>query len=274
MFKRKKNQYPFIVLSFIHISMLIYTLSKGKDRKRLVSLLLSNIGMAYLFEYIVFNLFQSYIYKPKLLKNKNFDNLLGAIFSQAIFVPITALFITSFKLGWKVKLLFGLYFTLIEKFFIFLGIFNTNWWRTTFTATLIPLYFTLSDFWDKHLQKKTPIVLFISVFKALVVLNSTFLFILAVFRKLRFGLGFFHSWREHFILAPIYTIIVAFFTTCMIEKHNFIKILSLRILLDFFLKRSRILKSNLPIMLELVLHITMLFVAKGLRKLIYGNRND
>ena len=271
--KRKANQYPFIFLTIIHVGMLIYTFYKGKDRKKLVILLLSNIGKAYLFEYIAFNIFQSYIYKPKFFKIKALDNTVGAILSQAVFVPITALFITCFKLGLKTKLFFTMYFVIIERVFIKLGVFSTKWWKTSYTATLLPFYFLLSDFWEKHLQKKTPTVLFLSLLNSLIVINSTILYSLAIFRKLRFGIGYNHSWREHFIVVPLYTIVLAKVTTWAVYKNNYFNkyiVFILRLLFDWLLKKSKILKSKLPYLIEVLIHILMLFVAQVLKRLVYS----
>jgi hypothetical protein len=274
--RRKANRYPFIFLILIHVCMFMYTLYKCKDRKRIVTLLLSNMGMAYLFEYVAFNILQSYTYKPNFLKIKALDNTIGALLSQAIFVPITALFITTFKLGWKAKLFFSLYFFVIEKVFIFLGIFTTNWWRTVYTATLIPGYFYLSDFWDKHLQKGTPIVLFLSLFNSLVVINSTILYSLAIFRKIRFGVGVNHSWREHFIIAPLYTIALASITTWAMQSNNMATLLNLsfRLSLDQILKKQQILRSNLKFRFEILFHFFMIFVAKVLKIMIYSEQKN
>lgn len=272
--KRSANQYPFIFLTIIHVGMLLFTFYKGKDRKQLVILLLSNIAKAYLFEYIAFNIFQSYIYKPKFFKIRALDNTIGAILSQAIFVPITALFITCFKLGLKGKLLFTMYFVIIEKVFIQLGVFKTKWWRTSYTAALLPLYFLLSDYWGKHLKKRTPLVQFLTLFNSLIVINSTILYSLAIFRKLRFGIRYNHSWREHFIIVPLYTIVQAKITTWSVYKNNYFNkyiVFILRLLFDWLLKKSKILKSKLPYLTEVLIHILMFFLAQVLKRLVYSS---
>lgn len=84
---------------------------KRKIKKQLFTLLMSNIGLAYLFEFFVLNLFTAYTYKPGILKNAHLDNIFGAILSQAIFVPFTAVFLTARKVGWIGKLLSGVYFS-------------------------------------------------------------------------------------------------------------------------------------------------------------------
>lgn len=275
--KRNANQYPFIFLTFIHVGMLLYTFYKGKDRKQLVILLLSNIAKAFLFEYIAFNIFQSYIYKPNFFKIRALDNTIGALLSQAVFVPITALFITTFKLGLKGKLLFTMYFVIIEKVFIKLGVFKTKWWRTSYTATLLPFYFLLSDFWGKHLKKRSPLVQFLTLFNSLVVINSTLLYSLAIFRKMRFGIGSNHSWREHFNIVPLYTIVLSKINTWAIYKNkslNIFTVLVLRLLFDWILKRFKIMKSKLQLKYELFFHLLMILLSKGLRILVYSEEKE
>jgi FlaA1/EpsC-like NDP-sugar epimerase len=145
---KKNSQYnkvPYIILLIIHGLLLFYTFYKNKDRKTLLVLWLSIIGFAHNFDYVVLVLLKGYKYIPKFLKQKDFDNILGAIFSQSIYVPSTALFITSFRLGWKIKVLFGVYFAIIERLFLRLGIYYNNWWSTLYTLFFTPIYFFISD---------------------------------------------------------------------------------------------------------------------------------
>lgn len=247
---KKTNRIPFIILAIIHTTLLIYAFYKNKDRKGLFALLMSIIGFAYLFEYIVFTLFQAYRYKPNFFKNKHLDSTFGAILSQAIYIPFTAVFITAFQFGWKVKLFFVAYFYTIEKLFVKLGVYKLNWWKSVYTMPFLPIYFTISDFWYKHLKRGTPSVLSVSLFQMLIVVKANSFYLLAVFRKLRFGLGSFHSWREHFILTTLYTIICSFITTYSLKKQNWsttIKASSFLLIMDWLLKALGFIKLNFPL---------------------------
>lgn len=114
-------------------------------------MLFANIGMAFLFEYVVLNLFQAYTYKPKLLKKPYFDNILGAILSQALYIPVSSTFITIFRKDWKWKIGFSLYFYCIEKLFIWLKIYEIKWWKPVYKFVLLPTYYVISDFFYKGL---------------------------------------------------------------------------------------------------------------------------
>lgn len=275
--KSRGNSLPFIILFIVHTSMIIFTFTKKKkDRKSLLLLLFSNIGFAYLFEYIVLNLFKGYRYKPNLLKNRHLDNIFGAILSQAVFVPFTSLFITAFNLGLKYKIGFTLYFALIEKIFLKLKIYKNYWWKTLYTSLVIPCYFMISDFWYKHLKKGTPYILFVSLFNCIMVTGVNILYVLAVVRKFKFGLGLFHSWKEHFKIAPLYSILLSLVATCLIWVQGWLAKISIflfAILLDLIIKKKGIVKSNFDKKgINILVHFIMIFLSNKYKHLIDSHR--
>lgn len=207
MWRKRGNKIPFIILLIIHTSLLLFTFIKKKDRKTQLALLLSNIGFAYLFEYIVLNLFQAYIYKPKILKNKYMDNILGAVLSQAIYIPFTAQFISRFHLKWKTKLFMIIYFQIVEKVFLKLRVYQTIWWSPVLTSIFLPVSFTLSDKWYEYLKKQNAFVRFISLFLGILIINVNLQFITAYKGIVIFGRGAWKTWREHFVYAPLYSIV-------------------------------------------------------------------
>ncbi|WP_407269988.1 hypothetical protein [Radiobacillus sp. PE A8.2] len=241
------NRYPFIFISVIHTSLLIYTFIKCKDRKRLFILLLTNTSMAYHFEYFVLNLFQSYQYKPKFFNNKIFDNIAGSILSQALLIPFTAVYITAFQLNWKIKILFSIYFGLIEMFFKKIKIYKQYWWKTTYTVILLPMYFMFSDAWYKRLNTNNQYVQFISLYHMILVMYVNNLFVFALTRKIRFGFGKLHTWTEHFKLAPLYAIYKTLCFTWLVRsksKRSSVIALGASILADYGLTKFKIIKAN------------------------------
>lgn len=271
--RNKSNKYPFIILLAIHSALLVYTFYKNKDRKRLFVLLFSTIGIGYLFEYIVVNLFNGYRYKPSFLKNKELDNIVGAILSQAIFTPFTALFITAFQLGWKVKLFFSLYFTLIEMIFLRIGVYKHNWWKAKYTMLLLPIYFHVSDKWYQHLKKGTPIILFFSLYHLILVTCVNLLFVRAIKGKVKFGWGIFHTWREHFKLGPLYSIILSLITTWTVKGNTKkLRVINLvfRIGMDFILTKMKWIKtSEIPLLTNLPIHLIITIMLGYYRDLVY-----
>jgi hypothetical protein len=274
---KKRNKIPFILLLIIHTSMLGYSFYKTKNKKQLFTLLMANIGFAYLLEYIVLNVFHAYTYKPKLIKKNFFDNIFGAILSQGIFVPFTAVFSTVMKIGWVGKLLLGgIYFSLVELIFLRLKVYKHNWWKTIYTLILIPLYFRISDWWNILLDKRNPIVRFISLFLMILVSEANLLFIFASTRKVRFGFGRRHSWSEHFIIVPLYAIVLSLFSTVSFLKHNNwfskIKVLLMSIGLDQIFKKLKIVKGNFHVVDYFTVRILMIFLYGKFSDLVYGVR--
>ena len=268
----RKNKIPFLILAIIHITMLIFIFYKKKNkRKTLTILLLSNIGWAYVFDYMVVPLLNGYRYIPGLLKSKYLDNIFGAVFSQAIYVPITALFISAFQLKWKIKLCFVLYFTCIERLFISLGVYSQNWWRTIYTAVSIGVYFFLSDVWYTLLQKRNPIVLRISLFHMIQVTWVNILFILAISRKVHFGNSILHFWRNHFKIAPLYTFLLSAIITFLLKQKKWfsnIKAFFIMIVSDFLLIQFKYLRVSSYNVL-LILYAVILLISTYYHKLIY-----
>jgi hypothetical protein len=273
----KRNKIPFIVLFLIHTSLLGYSFYKSKNKKQLFSLLMSNTGLAYLLEFFVLNLFNAYKYKPRVMKNNFFDNILGAILSQAIFVPFTAVFSTAFKLGWVWKLLGGIYFSLIELVFLRLKVYKHNWWRTLYTLILIPIYFKISDWWNFLLIKKNPFIRFISLFLTIMVTEANLLFLFASTRKIRFGFGRYHSWTEHFIIVPLYAISLSLFSTLSFLKQNDwsakLRVLLMIFGLDWFFKKKKLLKENLHGVDYVVIRILTVLLYGQFRDWVYGTGN-
>ncbi|MEH7009377.1 hypothetical protein V7087_00930 [Neobacillus niacini] len=272
----KRNIIPFIILFLIHTGLLGYSFYKRKNKKQLFTLLMSNIGFAYLLEFFVLNLFKAYKYKPRVMKKDFFDNILGAILSQAIFVPFTAVFSTALKLGWIWKLLGGLYFSLIELLFLRLKVYKHYWWKTVYTLILIPIYFKISDFWNILLSKKNPFIRFISLFLMIMVTEANILFLIASTRKIRFGFGRYHSWSEHFIIVPLYAISLSFFSTLSFLKRNNwtskLRVLVMTIGLDQTFKMRKLVKEKFHVVDYFTVRILLIFLYGKYRDLVYGVR--
>ena len=270
---RKVNKYPYIILGILHFVMLLFTFYKSKDRKNHLVLLLSFTGFAYLFEYIVVALFDGYEYKPKFLKEKQLDNIFGSVLSQFFYVPTTALFITAFQLGWKVKLFFSLFFILIERLFITLGVYKNKWWKTSYTFGLIFISFIFNDIWYNAIQKRNPYILFVSFYHFIQVTWHNTVYILAVMRKFRFGKGLIFSWKENFIISQLIGILVPLILAWWLQKENTlakINSLLLMMLVDLSLLNKRMLKVK-SLLIFPVKYFIILFSADHYRKWVYGD---
>ncbi|WP_421384837.1 hypothetical protein ACOJQI_08720 [Bacillus salacetis] len=269
-----KNSLPFIILTIIHIGLLLFTLLKRRER-RTITLLLSNISFAYIFEYFVFNLFRSYQYNPKILKKRQLDNALGALLSQAIYVPIAATFLTVFELGWFWKLLFTLYFHIIEKFFLKIDNYRLHWWKTIYTVLLLPVYFRISDFWEENLRLKKKPFLWLSTYLSVGVVTKTLAFVLDIFKKQKIGVGRFHSWHEHFLISPLYMLIFSGAALLPAIKNNtFVKasVFLLMMFISILLSRIHIINNRLNFVQVTLQNIFMIYLSPLMKSFIFEKK--
>lgn len=271
-----RNSIPFLLLTIIHL--IIFSQLLKRKREYTWTLLLSNIGFAFFFEYFVLNLFQAYTYKPSILKIKYLDNILGAILSQAFYVPITATFLTIYKKNWRWKVSFITYFYIVEKLFLRLGIYKTNWWNPKFTTVLMLIYFYISDYFYKLIEKRKYWALKLAQYFTIVVIDVTFMYTMAVRRKLKFGVGLVRTWKEHFIIAPLYSLLLSFFSTFISSKrgiiYRFYHLLYF-LVVDYLLIKVRFVKINYSAFLQFIpWHLFVIYVSRLVYKEIFSNSKE
>jgi hypothetical protein len=200
------------------------------------------------------------------------DKMFGAVWSQLFYVPVTALFISAFKLGWKVKFLFSMYFIFIEKLFIFLGAYKNNWWRTRYTFIMIMLSFYINDKWHELLGKRNPLILFVSFFNFIQVTWMNMIYILAVLKKIKYGFPPYLSWKDHFKLAPAVGYLVSLLSAWKIKEGSLAskcQLLILMWIIDSTLLKKRMLKIKMMPLLLAVYSIN-LGATELYKKLVYG----
>ncbi|SDN74400.1 hypothetical protein SAMN05443253_11829 [Bacillus sp. OK048] len=274
----KHNKIPFIILLVIHVCLLGYSFYKTKNKKQLFILLMSNVALAYLLEFFVLNLYKAYKYKPRVLKKKYFDNTLGAILSQTIFVPFTAVFLTSRKIGWIGKILGGVYFSLVEIVFLRLKVYKHHWWKTVYTLVLIPFYFKISDWWNCLLTKQISLIRFISLFFMIMVTEANLIFVFATLRKIRFGVGRVHSLNEHFIVVPLYAILYSLFSSLsFLKENNWIskrRLLIFSVIFEHFFNKVKLVKEKFYFVDYLTVRVLTTLLYGLYRDWVYGKNNE
>ncbi|MFS0863925.1 hypothetical protein [Fredinandcohnia sp. 179-A 10B2 NHS] len=262
-----KNSIPFIILGIIHL-FLLYRLIKAKKDKYKWMLLLTNIGLAYLFEYFVLNLWKAYRYIPKVMNHRYLDNILGAIMSQALFVPISATFLAVFKKGWKWKFGFTLGYFCIENLFLRLKVYKVNWWRPTYSFIFLNIYFVLSDVIYKLLTENKEWVLKTAHYFIVVVTDVNRMYVNAVRDKFWFGRGLFRSWNEHFIIAPLYSLVISLVNILFSSQTGMIYLplnFLCNIVIDAALVNSGLLKVKDNYLLKRILsHLFMIGLSRTL----------
>lgn len=245
MYRNHNNRSYYICLSIIQCILLFYVFYKKKNRKSILLTFLSIVGLAYYFEYPVY-IFRGYKYKTKILKNREQDNSLGAVLSQTLFVPAVAIFISTFQLGWKVKVWFTIYFVLIERFFLKLNIYRNRWWRTSFTALSVFAYFFISDACYKGIKEGNKVSLKLALYNMIHITYMFFLFIASLLNNFRYQPIFKKdSWYYHYAYVKIYLVLETVIATYLLQKKQrwlaMIPLLT-TVTIDSFLMRIKFLK--------------------------------
>ncbi|WP_456275993.1 hypothetical protein [Bacillus sp. AK128] len=246
----KNKSIPFIVLAIIHAVLLIICFRR-KGPTKTIGVLYISIGIAYVFEYFVLNIFKMYVYCPKIFKNKWFDAVFGALLSQSLFIPIKSTLITLFNIGWKGRITVALIYGIIERIFIRWGIFENKSWKTFLTITTMPVYFYIVKIWWEKIQKGNKKIIAISIFFFYWVNYANVLyFALVFFKQYRFRIGVLRDkYWEHFIIVPIYALITGIIGTISTlffrKEHKWISIFIVHVL-DQILYKYRIIKPSTP----------------------------
>jgi hypothetical protein len=263
----KSKSFPFIILFFIHLFLLGLTFYK-KGKKTSSSLVIS-IGIAYVFEYFVLNLFRMYRYYPKVFKKDWIDSVFGALLSQSVYVPIAATMLSLFNLGWKWRMGISFIYGVIERLFIHWGIYRNKTWNTFLTITTLPIYFYIVARWWNDMQRGNRIKEFFSIFFCYWInYTNIFYFCLALIKQYRFRIGFLKDkYQEHFILVPIYTAIsgmIGTLNTIYVRKKSKWKGLLVLHIFDRILFKYKVIHPSKTINLYslIPIHLCVLFIGE------------
>lgn len=205
------NAFWYLLICLISILIMGYTLFKFRDR-RLVSLYLFMAGLTYSIEYVILVLLNAYKYSPKLLANGYFDNILGAVVSDAFLVPMVATMVGAFQFSqvWIAVTVCGC--VVIEYFFLEFNLYEHYWWTLTYTAILFFVGFNLAKKLADTLRKSlTNLVRFIILYFTSVFVLATFVFVLcALFNAYVYQIGWFKNpTRDHVAFATVFILILS-----------------------------------------------------------------
>ncbi|AZB42505.1 hypothetical protein CEF21_09520 [Bacillus sp. FJAT-42376] len=214
----------FWYLLLLFFSMILFLFCGMKDWRRLLPLWLFNSGLSYLFELIVYVVYDCYLYKPNVFDDQFTDSTFGSIFSQGLSVPAAAAFAAIYHLGIKAILLFSLLFSVIEIWFLQLNIYEHIWWRTPYTFIFIPVIFYLSKYWYARLKTEQPFTQVFTHYICMITISITITWLLfAIHPSIVFQTGLFgESSRDHTFTNAMYSIFISVFYTAIAFIRPFI----------------------------------------------------
>ncbi|MTH54315.1 hypothetical protein GKZ89_12965 [Bacillus mangrovi] len=260
------NLFWYILL--LGFSILVYAAGSRKEPALFLPLWLFNSGLSYLFELIVYVVFNCYTYKPEVFDDSFTDSTFGSIFSQGMSVPVAAAFCSVFRIRLTGVLLFSLFFSSVEIWFLHMDIYEHTWWRTSYTFLLIPVLFYLSRFWYSLLQKRKPAVLLLTHLFSMITISITVTWLLYVINPvIVFKTGWFEeASRDHTFVNALYSIVSSLLYTAAAYLSRMIYkgcCLAALIVLDLILIMQGTLqmKSNEDLFFLLLMHFFFLAAA-------------
>ncbi|WP_308639356.1 hypothetical protein [Paenibacillus silvisoli] len=214
-------------------------------------LLLSFSGMIYMFEFYIFVWQDSYSYSPELLDNTYYDNVLGAVFSNLLAVPVAAAFIAIYRLSWQWIVGLSLAFGGVEWLFLRLGIYQHDWWRTGYTIVTLLIFFLFARQWLVWLSRRSRAFHFVTLSMFAWSVVATLVFTLAVSGIRIYHIGLFADpYHDDIFFSAIYGFIKAIILSVAVTvtRNRWLRgsSLLLILLMHLVLMRLDILKIMIP----------------------------
>ena len=162
------NTIWYIILGITTMLVMMYILYRTEHRGKMFAFYLTASGVVFVVEAIIFLFFKAYNYYPLLVPGSTLhDGLAGNLFSQ-FSVASTALLLSVFNLHYRYYILFGVVYGIIEELFLFLGIYQHNWYQTWMTIVLFPIYtYVVKRLYIRAKSKLTPFLYYVYMFLGL-----------------------------------------------------------------------------------------------------------
>lgn len=235
------NYVPYLVLIMITIPILIWVIHYTRQIQTLL-FYLAFAGMIYFFEFVVVVLFNAYEYFPGILSNHYQDNMLGAVVSNTLAVPIMATFIATLRLRWYWISFFAFLFGGIEWLFLHLGVYEHHWWKISYTVISLHFFFWMTKLWIKRVKEGSLFFQYITYFMCMFTIVDTIFFSLAIFGLRRYHIGvFWDIYHDDTLFTFYYSLFKTFlFVNAMYwsQKVRWILLVWITILLTQYLFTS------------------------------------
>jgi hypothetical protein len=212
------NYFWFLILAILMMGFFTTAIWKAQvSRPRLLIIFIVIAGLGYIFEYIIFVLFHSYDYYPKLHQNHWIDSAIGSIISQAITIPTLSMFIVAFHLKFLWTLMFTLFLMGTEVLFVQLGVYEHNWWRVSYTGALVLLAFNIVRWLSHNISIHNKYVKWVTIYLFVNLLNHSLSFVIHLITDgYDFTPGWFtNSTRDSLSLEALFWVIHAIIITFM-----------------------------------------------------------
>ncbi len=152
-----ENLYWYIGLAIISVGVTVYTIYKKRDTYKVSTLLvffLFTASITWIGEFIVLGLFNAYAYKTGLVEDIWYQNLLGHLIINTTLYPTAAIVMVGYSLRYGWMFTVATVFTLIEYFFVQMGIYEQHWWRYYMTFIAVIIFLLIFHKWFPKMNEK------------------------------------------------------------------------------------------------------------------------
>ncbi|MCT8977850.1 hypothetical protein N4T77_14710 [Clostridium sp. CX1] len=152
-----KNIFWYICLAVLGVSIAAYAIYIKRNKYKVSTLLVFYLfsgSLAWIGEFLVLGLFNSYAYKTGVFSNPWAQNLLGHLLLNTTLYPATATVMVafSFRYGWIFFV--AAFFTFIEYLFVKQGLYVHHWWRYYMTIITVVGILSFYSKWFSEMNKK------------------------------------------------------------------------------------------------------------------------
>jgi hypothetical protein len=147
----------YCLIASVGVVMAAFSIYKKRDVAKVSTYLVFYLFatfVAWIGEFTVLGLFNSYAYKPGIYSDPWAENILGHLILNSTFYPGTAIFVAAFSLGYGWISLITVFYLLIEYWFLKLGIYEQHWWRYYMTGLTIIVYQVFAKEWFLKMKNK------------------------------------------------------------------------------------------------------------------------
>jgi len=131
----------YICLTAVSVAIAVYAIYKKRNTYRISTLVvfyLFTTSVAWMGEFIVLGIFDSYAYKPGISADPWAENLSGHLFLNSSMFPAAAILMATLSPGYLGISLITAAFILAEYLFVRLGIYEQHWWNYYYFSGFIP----------------------------------------------------------------------------------------------------------------------------------------
>lgn len=111
-------------------------------------------GLAWIFEFMVLGLLNSYAYKTGIFNDVWRQNLLGHLILNTTVYPAVAVVMAAYSFKYKWAAFVSIMFTLIEYIYVNLRIYEQHWWRYYMTSVSAFVILIIDSIWFDKITRQ------------------------------------------------------------------------------------------------------------------------